>query len=114
MCVYNMRVGIIPVIAGLFTAFVLIGQTSTIHVLVSLSFYLVSARKKLSQKTLLRIETVYHLSTHQVVIIATKYLTLPTTNARTVGLRTPCLLNGVEILLGEWLLGKFMLTLGQL
>jgi hypothetical protein len=45
-------------IAGLFTAFVLIGQTSTIHVLLSLSFYLVSARKKLSQKTLMRIETV--------------------------------------------------------
>jgi hypothetical protein len=76
-------------IVGLFTAFVLIGQTSTIHVLVSLSFYLVSPRKKLSQKTLMRIETVYHLTTHQVVTITTKYLTLSATNTRTVGLRTP-------------------------
>lgn len=100
-------------IAGLFTAFVLIGQTSTIHVLVSLSFYLVSARKKLSQKTLMRIETVYHLMSSQVATITTEYLTLSTTNTRTVGFRTPCLLNGVKILLGEWLLGKFVLTLKQ-
>ena len=100
--------------AKLFTAFVLIVQTSTIHVLLSLSFCLVSARKKLSQKTLMRIETVHHMTTHQVVTITTKYLTLSATNTRTVRLRTPCLLNGVEILLGEWLLGKLMLTLGQL